>query len=96
MKLDAERFVRQILVEGVGEPGQRAIGAAVAELAGPGLEHEVAVLYARAAGFGAIAAASEPLEAGAPVEWVADPSARAALAGARAAARALRAALEGA
>lgn len=87
--MDAQRFVRQILVDGIGEAGQRAIGEADAPVAGPAFANEVASLYALAAGFGRVVEAPGPLDPAAPEAWVTDPSARAGLAGARAALRAI-------
>lgn len=87
--MDAERFVRQILVVEIGEAGQRALGAACADVGGEGVACEVAERYARRAGFGSIGPAPVALDAGVPADWVADESARSALAGARSAVRAI-------
>ncbi len=91
--IDAERFVRQILVAEIGAAGQRALGEARADVGGDGLACEVAERYARRAGFGSIAPAPAAIESGVPADWVMDASAREVLAGARAAARAIAAAV---
>lgn len=93
--MDAERFVRQILVDGIGEAGQRAIGAAPARVGGAALANEVATLYASAAGFAEIVPAAAALDPLVPEEWVVEPEAREALAGARAALREIVAAVAG-
>ena len=49
--MDAERFVRQMLVAEIGEAGQRAICAGEAAVLGQSAAHRVAERYARAAGF---------------------------------------------
>ena len=87
--MDHERFLRQIVLAEIGEDGQRAIGAAEAALGGDGLAHEVASTYALRAGFAGVTPAPAPLDPGAPDAWVADPAARAVLAGSRAAVRAV-------
>ncbi len=91
--MDAERFVRQILLAEIGEAGQRAIGAATAHVLGPTSAHEVARLYAQRAGFETLAEGPAALEPGVPDDWVEAPAARDMVAGARAAARAIVAAL---
>jgi len=87
------RHLRQILLPEIGEGGQRAILAATARVASPGLAGEVAERYARGAGFGAVAAGVVDVEALAPGSIVRDQHAREVLAGARAALAALRAAI---
>jgi hypothetical protein len=87
------RFVRQILLPEIGEPGQRRIEAAFAAVAGEGLAHEVASRYAEGAGFAGVRPGSIDVDALAPAEIVAHPSARHVLAGARAALAEMRRAL---
>jgi hypothetical protein len=91
----AARFARQILLVELGLEGQERISAASAAVAGDGrLEHEVAGRYAERAGFAALAPGAIDLDALAPSEIVRDASARAVLAGARAALAAMRVAVE--
>lgn len=85
--MDTELFVRQILVDGIGAEGQRAIANTPACVGGDGFAHEVACTYAMAAGFARIEPCREPLEA--TEAWMVDPSARDALTGARAALRSI-------
>ncbi len=85
-----ERFVRQVLLPEIGEPGQRRIAAATASVGGEGLAHEVATLYATGAGFAAIAPGPIDVTALAPPSIVTTAPARAVLAGARAALAELR------
>ncbi|NUP09364.1 MAG: hypothetical protein HOW73_25200 [Polyangiaceae bacterium] len=92
--MDAELYVRQILVDGIGDAGQRAICASDAPVAGHGFASEVARLYAVAAGFGSISDAPAPLDPGVGEGWVVDAAASEALAGARAALRAIHRAVE--
>lgn len=104
-KVDFARYARQILLVEIGASGQARIGAATAAVRAPGLSGEVAALYAERAGFGAIADAptisdAPTIDPGAPSSppelpagWVVTPAARAVLSGARAAQRALLAAL---
>jgi hypothetical protein len=91
--MDRERFVRQILLPEIGEEGQRAIEAASAPVLGATLAHDVARLYAERAGFSRFVEAPAELEPGVPRAWVENDAARAVLAGARAALRAIRSAL---
>ncbi|MBL9024916.1 MAG: hypothetical protein JNL21_22150 [Myxococcales bacterium] len=91
--MDRERFLRQILLPEIGEDGQRAIGSATAPVLGPTLAHEVARLYAERAGFAELALGPAALDAGAPAAWIETEAAREVLAGARAALRAIVAAL---
>jgi hypothetical protein len=81
--MDAERFVRQMLVAEIGEAGQRAICAGEAAVLGAGAAHAVAERYARAAGFGRLVAG--PIADELSPSFVVEPSARAVLAGSRAA-----------
>lgn len=81
--MDAERFVRQMLVAEIGEAGQRAICTGEAAVLGDSDAHRVAVRYARAAGFDRLSPGAIPADA-AP-ELVVEPAARAVLAGSRAA-----------
>jgi hypothetical protein len=94
--VDAERFVRQAMVAEIGEAGQRSIAASAAPVLGATLAHQVARTYAERAGFEALAPGPAELDPGAPPEWVADPSARSVLAGARAAVRCILDAVPGA
>ena len=89
---DRSRFVRQMLVAGVGEAGQDRIGAAIAEVGGEGLHHEVATAYARRAGVAEVVAGAIDETALAP-PFLTHPAARAVVAGSRAALGVLRAAL---
>jgi hypothetical protein len=91
--LDAERFLRQLVLPEIGEAGQRAIGAGTAHVLGATGAHEVARVYAQRAGFEKLAEAPAALDAGVPEDWIEAPAAREVLAGARAAARAIVAAL---
>lgn len=86
--IDFARYVRQVLVAGVGEAGQRRIQACEAPVAGPTLAHEVATLYVRGAGVRAITPGDIDVDALAP-PTCATPEARAVLAGSRAALRLL-------
>lgn len=85
-KVDAERFVRQMLVAEIGEAGQIALGSAEARVLGPSLGHEVARRYAQGAGFGGLTEGA--IDAAVEVELV-DPAAREVLLGSRAALRAI-------
>ena len=51
---DLRRFARQIIVDGVGEDGQRRLAEATAPVLGSGLAHEIATSYASRAGVGRI------------------------------------------
>ena len=88
------RFLRQVLLPEIGEAGQRRLGEATAAVAGEGLAHEIAARYAEGAGFGTVAPGAIDVDALAPSAIVKDPCAREVLAGARAALREMRAALE--
>jgi len=80
------RFVRQILLPEIGEAGQARLAEGRAAVGGgPSLAHEIAALYARGAGFAEIGPGEIDVDALAPSAIVASPSARALLAGARAA-----------
>lgn len=87
------RFVRQVLLPEIGEAGQRRIEASSARVAGDGLAHEIAALYAAGAGFGAVTAGAVDVALLAPPDVVASASAREVLAGARAALSEMRRAL---
>jgi hypothetical protein len=90
------RFVRQVLLPEIGEAGQRRLQASSAAVAGEGLAHEVASLYALGAGFGCLTAGSIDVDALAPAALVTSGRpAREVLAGARAALAAMLRALEG-
>jgi molybdopterin/thiamine biosynthesis adenylyltransferase len=92
--VDFSLYLRQILLAEIGEPGQRAILAGRAEVDGPGLAHEVARRYAHAAGFGQVVEAETPIDARLEPVDVVDPAARAVLAGARTALRAILATIQ--
>jgi hypothetical protein len=77
----------------VGERGQARLAAATAEVAGEGLAHEVACLYAIGAGFSGVGPGPVDVDAFAPRELVTNGPAREVLAGARAALFAMRRAL---
>ncbi len=79
------RFLRQVLLPEIGEAGQRRIEGSTAPVAGSGLAHEVASLYAIGAGFAGTAPGPIDVDALAPADLVRDPPAREILAGARAA-----------
>ena len=87
-------YHRQMLVTGIGSEGQRRIAAARAPLGGDGPEHEIATRYALSAGFAGVDPGTIEVDRLAP-PFVETPGARAVLAGARAAVRALRSALDG-
>jgi hypothetical protein len=90
---DAARFLRQVLLPEIGQAGQARIQAAAAAVGGgSSLSHEVAELYARAAGFREISPGSIDVDVLAPLAEVRSPAAREVLAGARAALAAVRAA----
>lgn len=91
----AARYLRQVLLPEIGAEGQRRIAASVARVEGDpsSLAHEVASLYARGAGFSAVAAGPIDISALAPPAMVSHPSAREVLAGARAALAELRRAI---
>jgi hypothetical protein len=89
----SERFLRQALLPEVGEGGQARLARATAEVAGPGLAHEVACLYAIGAGFSRVGPGPVYIDALAPRELVTNDPAREVLAGARAALRAMQKAL---
>lgn len=92
--MDTELFVRQILVDGIGAEGQRAIAIGTARVGGDGFAHEVARAYAKAAGFARIEAATAPLDLPCPEGWIVDDGARQTVAGARAALRSILQACE--
>jgi hypothetical protein len=104
------RFLRQVLLPEIGAEGQARIGRAAAAVLPRGaslggaeavsgaaadpLAHEVAALYARGAGFGALSPGDIDVAALSPASIVAAPAARAVLAGARAALAQIRAAID--
>ncbi|NUO52000.1 MAG: hypothetical protein HOV80_24380 [Polyangiaceae bacterium] len=90
--MDAERYLRQILLAEIGEPGQRAIAEASVTVGGPAGAHEAARLYAERAGFRRIDDAGEEREPGSGDAAIVTPAARDVVAGARAVARAMVAA----
>lgn len=88
---DNARYVRQILLPQIGAEGQARIEAATAAVGGRGLlSHEVAELYARAAGFRAVAPGAVDVGELAPLSDVRSMAAREVLAGSRAALAAIR------
>ena len=91
--LDAERFLRQMLLPEVGAAGQALIQSGAARVAGDGLAAEVAIRYARTAGFGVVTGGTLDLEALAPAGVCAFAESRAVVAGARAALAEIRVAL---
>jgi hypothetical protein len=93
MSARSVRFVRQVLLPEIGEAGQRRIEEASARVAGDGLAHEIAALYAAGAGFGAVAPGAVDVGALAPPDIVANAAAREVLAGSRAALAEMRRAL---
>lgn len=87
----AARYVRQILLPEIGSSGQARIEGASAAVGGKdSLSHEVAELYARAAGFREVMPGPIDVSELAPLEDVRSPAAREVLAGARAALAAIR------
>jgi hypothetical protein len=81
-----------MLLADIGESGQARLQGAVAALAGDGLSHEIASLYALRAGLGEVIPG--PIdEAKLAPAFLENPAARAVVAGSRAALLALRAAL---
>jgi len=91
--LDGERFVRQILLPEIGAEGQALIQRGSAAVAGDGLAAEIAIRYARCAGFGVVSEGDIDIDALAPASVVASEPARAVVAGARATLAELRVAL---
>jgi molybdopterin/thiamine biosynthesis adenylyltransferase len=87
------RYLRQELLAEVGAAGQRRIESATARVAGAGLAHEVAALYAERAGFAAVTPGEIDVDVLAPAAILRSPPARQVLAGARAALHAMRRAL---
>lgn len=87
---DAARFLRQTLLPEIGAGGQRRICDGAAHVAGASLAHEVAMLYARGAGFGRVVEGAIDLDALAPPSLRLTEEARAVLAGSRAALAAIR------
>lgn len=90
----AVRFARQMLLPEVGAAGQARLCAATARIAADGLAGEIGARYAERAGFAAVAHVTASADE-VPEAWVRAPAARAVLAGARAAQRAILAALDG-
>ena len=78
---EAARYARQILLEGVGVVGQERVLEATAAVGGEGLEHLVAIRYARRSGFARVTAGSVEVND----EVVRHPVAARFLAGSRAA-----------
>src|SRR5262249_20476148 len=90
---DLRRFARQMIVEGVGEEGQRRLAEVTARVAGSGLAHEIATSYASRAGVGTIEPGTiDPALGSAFLELEA---ARAVVAGSRAALAVIRGAILG-
>lgn len=90
---DLRRFARQIIVEGVGEEGQRRLAEATAPVAGSGLAHEIATSYASRAGVGSITAG--PIDVALGSDFLELDAARAVVAGSRAALAVIRGAILG-
>jgi hypothetical protein len=94
--MDAERYLRQIVLVEIGEAGQRALEASTAPVLGTSAAHEVARLYAERAGFGRLDEGPADLDAASTGDVsLATPAARDVLAGSRAALRAILAATAG-
>ena len=87
MSVDHVRFARHLALTEIGPAGQARIGSATAHVGGEGLTADVALAYARRAGFFAV-------DTDAPVErapeWVRDASARSVVEGSLTALRAIR------
>jgi len=92
-QIDGERYLRQILLPEIGPAGQTLIQRGAAAVAGPGLAGEVAIRYARTAGFGVVIEGTVDLDALAPTSVCSFDASRAVVAGARAALAEIRAAL---
>lgn len=88
---DFLRYGRQMLLAEIGEKGQRLLAAATADLAGVGLDHEVAEAYARRAGIGDVVPGA--IDGALAPSFLENPAARAVVAGSRAALSAIRFAL---
>jgi hypothetical protein len=84
-----------VLLPEIGVRGQERLHASTAEVAGSSLAHEVAMLYAERAGFGAVAPGSIDVGALAPISIAEHAAPRAVLAGSRAALAAIRASVRG-
>jgi hypothetical protein len=91
--IDPERYVRQILLPEIGDEGQALIQRGTAAVAGDGLAAEVAIRYARMAGFGAVTTGTLDPDALAPASVCAFEPSRAVVVGARAALAEIRVAL---
>jgi hypothetical protein len=88
---DASRYLRQVLLSEIGPAGQGRIKGASAAVGGSGLlSNEVAELYARGAGFGAVLPGAIDVSRLAPLSEVRSCGAREVLAGSRAALAAVR------
>ncbi len=92
MGVDDVRYQRQIVLREVGYEGQARLGASAARVPGGGLAGEVAVLYARRAGFGEVVVGGE---APAAPSWVESAAAAEVVAGSLAALRAFAAVVLG-
>jgi hypothetical protein len=90
--IDRSRYGRQILVAEIGEAGQARIEVATVALSGPGLAHEIACTYAERAGVSRIVPGLIDEREKAPT-FLENATARAVVAGSRAALAALRSAL---
>ena len=90
---DPERYLRQIILAGVGDEGQRRLASATASVGGIGLAHEIASAYCERAGFAGIDDGPIDIERLAPIELVAETPAREVLAGSRAGLAEMRRAL---
>jgi hypothetical protein len=81
-----------MLLAEIGESGQARLEGAVAQVAGPGLGHEIATAYATRAGLGTIVPGAIDEATSAP-SFLESSAARAVVAGSRAALASMRAAL---
>jgi hypothetical protein len=91
--IDRQRYARQMLLAEIGEEGQETLARSVARLAGPGLGHEIAEMYAVRAGLGGVVAGELDESALSPA-FLRLPAARAVVAGSRAALLAIRHSLQ--
>lgn len=85
--IDPERYLRQIILAGVGEEGQRRLAASSATVGGDSLAQRIAATYCERAGFGRVEPGSVEVEQLSPREVITEPAAREVLAGSRAALR---------
>jgi hypothetical protein len=90
---DRARYARQIRLVEIGESGQARLEGGVAAVLGEGLCHEIATAYAARAGIGRLVAGTID-EAKLAPPFLENATARAVVAGSRAALSCLRAALD--